>query len=254
MDQIKNTDSTNEQNTSIISSNMVNKKDETSEDHNQIDGKAIFDNNQLTVNIANYTLRIVGNHENPYFCGKDLGNILRYKNYRKASGDHVNINDKFKLSYICKEEKINYSTYTHNELNTIYINKKGLITLLAETRKNINPLFLQFIKENFNIIFNITKRYTKEQETINDICRVFKHLQHITQYKVDTYFIDLYFPEFNIAIECDENGHKDRSQKREGERETYITDKLKCKFYRFNPDDKNFHILDVIHDLVLLLQ
>ena len=32
----------------------------------------------------------------------------------------------------------------------------------------------------------------------------------IEQYHVDGYRIDLYFPEYKLAIECDEFGHRDR--------------------------------------------
>ena len=46
----------------------------------------------------------------------------------------------------------------------------------------------------------------KEQEYINAICDAFNTTCH-KQYSVKKFKIDLYMPEYNLAIECDEQFH-----------------------------------------------
>jgi very-short-patch-repair endonuclease len=64
------------------------------------------------------------------------------------------------------------------------------------------------------------------------------------------YRIDLYFPKYRIAVECDEehhftinNNYNDRM------REAYIIQELDCKFIRYNPYDKDFNIFYVINQI-----
>lgn len=87
---------------------------------------------------------------------------------------------------------------------------------------------------------------SKENKYIQNILTVFKHEKFIEHHKVGRYFVDLYFPNYQLAIECDERGHADRNQTYEKERQTYVEKKLNCKFVRFNPDDSNFDIFVVI--------
>ena len=70
------------------------------------------------------------------------------------------------------------------------------------------------------------------------------------QYYIDGYKIDLYFPDYNLAIEVDEFNHKDRDKLYENKREEYIKEKLGCKFIRFNPDEKNFNIGNIISNIL----
>ena len=44
-----------------------------------------------------------------------------------------------------------------------------------------------------------------------------------TQYSVGSYRVDLYFPDYNLVIECDEHGHKDRNPEKEKKRSDFIT-------------------------------
>ena len=42
--------------------------------------------------------------------------------------------------------------------------------------------------------------------TLSGITNVFKTEKTEDQFKVGTYYLDLYFPEYKIVVECDENG------------------------------------------------
>ncbi len=94
---------------------------------------------------------------------------------------------------------------------------------------------------------------TKEQKTIRQIRKALKHLQTIEQLRVGPYYIDLYFPDYRIAVECDENGHRRYSQDIERKRQNYIERTLNCTFVRYNPDGPNFNICDVINQIIQLI-
>ena len=98
---------------------------------------------------------------------------------------------------------------------------------------------------NVNHILNTRK----EQDSIHAILKTFKGENMLTQYSVGTYRIDLYFPDYKLAIECDEYDHSDRDQEYEQTRQHYIEDKLGCKFIRYNPDSKNYNIFNVLNKI-----
>lgn len=73
------------------------------------------------------------------------------------------------------------------------------------------------------------------------------------QFPVDRwgkYKIDLYLPDLKIAVECDEAGHEGRDIWDEDFRQKEIEAKLQCRFIRFNPDEANFNIGNVINELL----
>lgn len=91
-----------------------------------------------------------------------------------------------------------------------------------------------------------------ENSTIGFIQEIFKNIITMKrQYKIENYRIDLYVPKYKLAIECDEFDHK--NYKNEIIRQTFIEDKLKCKFIRFNPCDKDFNLAKVINELNIIL-
>ena len=75
-----------------------------------------------------------------------------------------------------------------------------------------------------------------------------------TQYSLDGYRIDLYFPGCKIAVECDEFGHCERDIEYEVKRQKYIEEKLGCKIIRHNPDAEGFNLFKVINQIFLVIQ
>ena len=66
------------------------------------------------------------------------------------------------------------------------------------------------------------------------------------------YFIDLYLPKLNLAIECDEYGHKAGYDKRdEVVRQKFIETALGCDFRRFDPYDPIFNIGSLINEILV---
>ena len=94
----------------------------------------------------------------------------------------------------------------------------------------------------------------KERQTLYAIMEAFRGLSMKYQYAVYPYRIDLYFLDYKIAVECDENGHKDYDQKSEKERQQFLEDSLGCQFVRYNPDGQGFSIFKVINKIFTKVQ
>jgi len=71
----------------------------------------------------------------------------------------------------------------------------------------------------------------------------------ITQYPVDKYKIDLYFPKYKLAIEFDELKHK-FTQNEDKSRQEYIISKLNCRFERIKEDENIFVSINRIFKII----
>ena len=69
------------------------------------------------------------------------------------------------------------------------------------------------------------------------------------QYAVLGYRIDLYFHNYQLAIEVDEKGHKDRNIDNETQRQKALEKELSCEFIRINSDEKDFNIFKAINEI-----
>ena len=63
-----------------------------------------------------------------------------------------------------------------------------------------------------------------------------------TQYNVLGYRIYLYFHDYKLAIENNENGHNDWNTGYEIKKQTTIEQELICKFTKIDPDKDEFYI------------
>ena len=177
-----------------------------------------------------------------YFVGYEITALLGYKNPAEVIKNNVS-----KCNQI---EFKNYPGIKEPEINpkAILISRDGAIEILIKTRKRISP-DVAYILKKFNIETTNRKCLTKEQQTLSTITNVFKTEKFEDQYKIGTYYLDLYFSEYKIVIECDENGHADRKPWRERERMDYVNEKLEIDdshWIRFNPDEHDFDISRVI--------
>lgn len=193
-------------------------------------------------------IRVVGTAENPLFIGKDIAEILGYKNTRDALIKHIDEEDKITWSKVKKNNSIEELPLIKIHSQTILINKRGVNSIITYGKKH-NPKFLLWLEYTFDFKFDVIKRLTKEEEYINIIMNIFKDEKMIRQYIVEDYKVDLYFPDYNLVIECDENGHIDRDEIYENKRTNRIVELLNTTIIRFNPDDKNFNIYDTINDI-----
>ena len=89
----------------------------------------------------------------------------------------------------------------------------------------------------------------KEQAVLESIKDAFKGEDMQTQYTVIGYRIDIYFHEYNLAIEVDELGHNDRNIDYEIQRQKALERELNCVFIRINPDEKDFTIFKEVNKI-----
>lgn len=92
-----------------------------------------------------------------------------------------------------------------------------------------------------------------ENQTIGFIANTFDTIVKTQrQFIFDKYRVDLFFNDYNLIIECDENNHKDRCSTQEKIRENYLLS-LGNTIIRFNPNDSKFELSNVLKEINKLL-
>ena len=176
-----------------------------------------------------------------YFVGYQITSLMGYKNVNQA------------INNVSKSNQLEFRDYPGVKIpnldpRTILITADGAVEILVKSRKRISPDVLHLLKK-FNIDTTNRKCLTKEQQTLSTITNVFKTEKFEDQFKIGTYYLDLYFPEYKIVLECDENGHADRKPWKERERMDFVNKELNIddtNWIRFNPDEHDFDIAKVI--------
>jgi very-short-patch-repair endonuclease len=131
-----------------------------------------------------------------------------------------------------------------------YINQAGLVQLVSKSRLRKSLVYA----ENLGIDTSRFKTETAELATIGYIMTAFDGEDMIEQFVVGKHRIDLYFPVYKIAIECDEHDHKDRDVNKEIERQSFITEQLTCEWVRFDPHGDHFSIAKVVNAIFVAIR
>jgi very-short-patch-repair endonuclease len=169
-------------------------------------------------------------------------NLTRYlkKNYREnihyivKKGGLINANKKLggaglnKITYMLTESAFELFKNTYNLRNKYIVN-------LSDTVKYVN---IGMCIEN---------------QTIGFIENVYSNMLNVKrQYAIGKYRADLYFIDYKLVIECDENGHADRDYEQEKKREEYILS-LGNKVIRYNPNESSFDLSNVLRKISAVL-
>lgn len=167
------------------------------------------------------------------FKASDIGKILNIKNIHSTQISE------------CYKVKVTTLTNGGNQ-SVMFYTEDGVKQLLSRTRKaNACALANIFGVQVFD---QISIDY--EASTLAKIKTSFEGETMIEQYTVGSYRIDLYFPKYKLAIECDEKQHGYTANITSDQvRQSYIEDKLKCKFLRYKPHDDDFDIFVVIQSI-----
>lgn len=195
----------------------------------------LFTNEELDMKV-----RVVEINGEPWLVGKDVAEVLGYKNTRDALSKHVD--DEDKASAMIYEGVGNP--------NKVIINERGVLSLLQRSRLR-NTRKQELIKE-FNLSGKFVLTSRKEIEFIDQLEETLKpfNLIGIRQYKINSYRIDYYIPSLNLAIEYDENDHQGYSYEAHEGRQKEIEDTLKCRFIRVTDDNtNNFNIGLVLKEM-----
>tara|TARA_Y100000389_G_scaffold128022_2_gene125395 strand:- start:13416 stop:14978 length:1563 start_codon:yes stop_codon:yes gene_type:complete len=196
--------------------------------------------NQIFISFCNkYNLDYVFENDNIHIKAKDVGILLNIKQIN-SSIRYFNSNDK--KSFLTKtnsgEHYLNYLTI--NGLKKILSSKKRL-----DTYKYISELGFEIINYYNPLI---------EVSTLDYIISFIPNEKYIHQYQIKKYRIDLYLPNYNIAIECYENYHNSSKQKIYDEKRIEnIKAELKCNFLIYYPQLKNNSIQNTIITLFKII-
>ena len=92
-----------------------------------------------------------------------------------------------------------------------------------------------------------------ENQTIGFITNAYSNILNVKrQYIMGKYRVDLYFIDYNLVIECDENDHVDRDYTDERIREEFIIS-LGNKIIRYNPNTSSFDLSNVLREINAIL-
>ena len=177
-----------------------------------------------------------------YFVGYEIASLLGYKNPKNIITNNVS-----------KCNQLVFRDYPGVKLpeldpRTILITRDGVVEIAIKTRKRVSP-DVSYILKKFGIDTTNRKCLTKEQQTLSALTNAFKTEKFEDQFKVGNYYLDLYFTDYKIVVECDENGHADRKPYKERERMDFVNKKFETddsNWIRYNPDEKDFDISKVI--------
>ena len=162
---------------------------------------------------------------------------------------NINENGKNEIEYILN--KINHSD--SEERKDIFVSIELLLDLCLECKNEKARIFYSYLLDtNKDIKFNPNCPKRKEINFLDKLEQALKpfNITGIRQFPMDIndkhYRIDYYIQNLNIAIEYDENGHKNYSYDKHKGRQKEIEKKLGCKFIRvtdFESDEYNIGLV-----------
>ena len=167
------------------------------------------------------------------------------------------------LLYLSKKHNLTGHLKKNYKENYHYITQKNnikghgghnkIIFMLTESTyelfKNSFNLRNRYIVEISNNIKQINIGMCIENQTIGFISNAYSNMLNVKrQFTIGKYRADLYFVDYKLVIECDENGHVDRDPENEKIRESYITS-LGNKIIRFNPNESGFDLSNVLREI-----
>ena len=194
-------------------------------------------------------LKIVKINEEDVF---NLNDVCFELGYTKISKGRLYLR-KNQIENICNALSINGIDLNNNNIiisklidfKNTYISLENMITLVRYSKAKNKYNFAMYLENKFNIIIGDLKLSDNFIPIIKEALSIFNPVE---EYRVLNYKIDLYFPNHNIAIECDEYFHKDKLLE-DGIRQEEIENELGCKFIRFEPR-KDLNVGIVINNIL----
>ena len=178
-------------------------------------------------------INIKGTIDAPLFQANQIAALLGISNIHTTIKD---FNEDEKV--ICKHNTAG------GDQNIVFLPVNGVKRLIVNSRK---PIALDLAREIGMDIFNY-KVAAVETVTLRQIMEAFNGEEMVLQNKVDAFYTDLYFPKYNLTIECDENPHR-FSVAKDLKRQQHIQAKNGGGFIRYAPQTKDFSIFKVINQI-----
>lgn len=184
-----------------------------------------------------YNVTYVKVDEEIWFKAYNCTSLLGYSNKSKAIQMHVPQESK------CLEKVLIRNSCRPN---TIFINTTGFRILISKS-KLVNA---REMAKELDMEVNDFHTVRMETSTINFIMNAFKGQKMRTQKRIDNYIIDLYFPKYRIAVECDEKAHfSKKHQEEDAIRQKYLEEEYGIEFVRYRPEKSDADIARCINEI-----
>ena len=180
---------------------------------------------------------------------RDLEELFELTKVKSSLTDHLKKNYRENVHYII--ERTNYTNVKkYGGQNKITYKLTEEVFQLFKNTYNLRNRYIVDINDN---IKNINIGMCIENQTIGFIENAYGNMLNLKrQYIFGTYRADLYFIDYKLVIECDENDHVDRNPIQEKVRENYIRS-LGNKIIRYNPNVKGFDLSNVLREINAVL-
>lgn len=177
---------------------------------------------------------------------KSLDDLIPILNSQKVKiVHHLKKNYKEHYHYIVDNSADKISNVRGGKNKITYMLTEYTFELMKNSY-NLRNKYIADVSDNIKCI-NISMSI--ETQTIgfiaNSFCEIVvcKRQHTFAQYKVD-----LYFPDHNLVVECDENNHDDRDADKEKTREDFILS-LGKTMIRFNPNHNKFDLSFALREI-----
>jgi len=180
---------------------------------------------------------------------RNLEDLLHLASQKNRLVQHLTKNYKENIHYIIERNKIKLINKHggHNKIN--YLLTEDAFEILKNSF-NLRNRYIVDLNEN---VKQINIGMCIENQTIGFISNVYSNMLNVKrQFTIGKYRADLYFVDYKLVIECDENNHNDREPENEKTREMYITS-LGNKIIRFNPNEKDFDLSNILREINAIL-
>jgi len=180
--------------------------------------------------------------KNIYYHAKTICDILELRNARHAVRELKN-----RKKY--NQLKNNDNNKKRFGARSNWIDHESLRYLLAKSRRVDEDLLNLVGIELYSM-----KIECVEASIINGLRKSLPLENIIQNHCILQYNVDLYFPDYKLIIEIDENNHKHYDKDKEEQRENDIKNHIKdITLLRYNPDGENFNIFDMIGDITKII-
>ena len=169
-------------------------------------------------------------------------NMVRHlrKNYRE------NIHY---INYIVEKDNLKNTQQNGGQNKIVFMLTESVYELL----KNSYNLRNRYIVDISDKVKYVNIGMCIENQTIGFIENAYSNMLNVKrQYGFGKYRADLYFIDYKLVIECDENNHTDRDAIQEKVREEYILS-LGNKIIRYNPNASSFDLSNVLREINAIL-
>ena len=178
---------------------------------------------------------------------KNLDELLYLSNQKHHITRYLKKNYRENIHYIIEKNKKQGGHGGHNK--QIFMLTEQAFELL----KNSFNLRNTYIVDVSDKIKCLNIGMCIENQTIGFITNAYSNILNVKrQYIMGKYRVDLYFIDYNLVIECDENDHVDRNYTDERIREEFIIS-LGNKIIRYNPNTNSFDLSNVLREINAIL-